>query len=268
MRTTYFLLVMFLLGGIAETFAQAGIAVTPGRVYYRLMPGTENTQRIKVTNPTSGELEVGVSFNDWNYHENGGNNIQEAGSLENSCSNWIQVLPDTYFILAPGETRDVEVVMQVPAEVDTALPVRTSMIFFTQLNPGQGVDQVGAGIQVTVRMGVKIYHSFEQQSVNEMDIVDFKRTTTDDNKTQVGLYVENTGKIWTNGLVDWEVFNNNTGKKTKLSRKEFYTLPQDVRLVSHTLPDDLEKGDYTITAIVTDAERDDVNIAEMDFTVD
>lgn len=73
-------LTVLLLSFSIEVNAQAGIAVTPGRVYFKLLPGAENTQRIKVTNPTDRELEVGVSFSDWNYNNDGGNNIQEVGT--------------------------------------------------------------------------------------------------------------------------------------------------------------------------------------------
>ena len=259
-------LTVLLLSFSIEVNAQAGIAVTPGRVYFELLPGAENTQRIKVTNPTDRELEVGVSFSDWNYNNDGGNNIQEVGTLDNSCSDWIQVLPETYFILEPRETRDVEVYMSVPQNTDTETPVRTSMIFFTQLNPGQSSGERGPGIQVTVRMGVKVYHTFERSSTNELSIEDFKRYTNKNNQDLLEIHVKNTGNIWTNGTVNWELFNQYTGKKTKLAEQEFYTLPNDLRYVAQALPEDLEPGNYTASAIVTYGDSDTINIAEKDFT--
>jgi P pilus assembly chaperone PapD len=267
MKKLVLFMAFILTGMISEISAQAGIAVTPGRAFYKLQPGAEGKQVIKVTNPTRVDLEVGVSFSDWDYNENGGNNIQEAGTLEVSCTDWIQVLPDTFFILSPGETRDIEIVMNVPADADKDIPVRTSMVFFTQLNPGGSTAADGAAIQVTVRMGVKVYHSFEQQSPDEIDIVDFKKYTEEDNKNYVDLHLKNIGKMWTNGVVNWEILNKGTGKKTKLPVKEFYTLPNDLRVVKQSLPEDMESGDYTISAIVTYGQSDVINIAEMDFSI-
>lgn len=175
-------------------------------------------------------------------------------------------MPETYFILEPRETRDVEVYMSVPQNADTETAVRTSMIFFTQLNPGQNSGERGPGIQVTVRMGVKIYHTFEQSSTNELNIEDFKRYTNEDNQDLLEIHVKNTGKIWTNGTVNWELFNQDTGKKTKLTEQEFYTLPSDLRYVAQALPEDLEPGNYTASAIVTYGDSDTINIAEKDFT--
>lgn len=265
MKNIKYLPLILLIIAVSEIHAQAGIAVTPGRVYFNLTPGTESTQRIKVTNPTNGDLEVGVSFNDWDYKESGANNIVEAGSLNISCSDWIQILPDTYFILGPKESRDVEISMQVPQDIDLDIPVRTSMIFFTQLNPGDATTEQGAGIRVTVRMGVKVYHSFEQETANELDIVDFKKQINENEQDILSLHIKNIGRTWTNGIVNWEVFNKETGKKTKLSSKEFYTLPDDLRIINQQLPEDIEPGDYTISAIVTYGDSDIINIAEMDF---
>lgn len=267
MKKTIYLFAFLLLSATSAVLAQAGIAVTPGRVYYNLDEGAEGSQVIKVTNPTNTELEIGVSFNDWNYLPSGNNNIQEAGSLDNSCTDWLQVLPDTYFVLEAGETKNVEVAMEVPANVDKTLPVRTSMIFFTQLNPGKAQDQEGASIQVTVRMGVKIYHSFNKQASSELEIVDFKNFKNEQDDKVVQINVKNSGNIWTSGTVEWEIFNKNTGKTQSLAKKEFHTLPNDLREITQILPEDLESGDYTISAILTYGDSDTINIAELDFSL-
>ncbi|MDR6300480.1 fimbrial biogenesis chaperone [Mesonia maritima] len=267
MKKAIGLLVLLLFSVTSTVFAQAGIAVTPGRVYYNLDQGAEGSQVIKVTNPTNTELEIGVSFSDWNYLPSGSNNIKEAGTLENSCTDWLQILPDTYFVLEAGETKNVEVAMKVPADVDKTLPVRTSMIFFTQLNPGKAQDQEGASIQVTVRMGVKIYHSFNTQSSSELEIVDFKNYKDEQENKIVQINVKNSGDIWTSGTVEWEIFNKNTGKTQTLAKKEFHTLPNDLREIKQILPEDLKSGDYTISAILTYGDSDTINIAELDFSL-
>ena len=260
-------LALLLMSIVLEANAQAGIAVTPGRVYYNLAEGADGTQTIKVTNPTDAELEIGVSFSDWNYLENGNNNIQDPGTLPNSCADWIQVLPDTYFMLKPGETKEVEVLMEVPQNANKETPVKTSMIFFTQLNPGNARDQKGASIQVTVRMGVKVYHSFTKQTAGELEIVDFKNYKDEEDRKMIEVQIKNTSDIWVNGNVSWEIFNKNTGKTKTLDKQEFYTLPDDLRIVKQQLPKDLEKGDYTVSAILTYGDSDTINIAELDFSL-
>lgn len=248
-------------------YAQTGIAVSPGRVFFHEPPGGNDTQYIKLTNPTNKELEIGVSFSDWNYDKNGTNQLMEAGSLDISCTDWIQVQPGTYFVLEPRETKNVEVLFNVPEDPDTSIPVRTGMLFFTQLNPGQARDQTGASIQVTVRMGVKIYHSFREKSSSDLEITGFKNYLGEKNEKIMELTVENTGELWTNGKVKWELFHKNTGHKISLKESSFHTLPGDKRFIKQVLPKDLRKGNYTLSAIVTYGEKDVLKIAELDFTL-
>ncbi len=250
-----------------SVFSQAGISVSPGRVYYKLGKGASSTQSVSIANPTDKELEIGVSFSDWEYEESGNNKILEANLLPTSCTDWIQVLPASYMILKPGETKEVQIVMKVPQDADTNIPVHTGMIFFTQLNPGKSIDQNGASIQVTVRMGVKIYHSFEQEREPEIEFTDFISYADTNNNKVLELKIENPGKIWTDGKIKWELFNNSTGKKTSLSEVEFYTLPGNLRSVKQMLPGDLPKGDYTASAIMTYGEKDVIKIAELEFSL-
>jgi hypothetical protein len=247
--------------------AQAGISVTPGRLYYKLSTGATGTQMLNVTNPTDRELEVGVSFSDWEYEPSGNNKIVEAGTLPTSCTDWIQVLPASYFLLKPGETKEVQILLNVPPGVDTAIPVHTAMIFFTQLNPGKTTDQNGAAIQVTVRMGVKVYHSFTQDADIALEFADFTSYTDPNNEKVIEVSVENQGKIWAEGKLKWELFNNSTGKKSTLREVEIYTLPKDIRVVKQLLPKDLPKGNYTISAILTYGESDVIKIAELEFSL-
>lgn len=262
-----FLLVFFTVITTMVMQAQAGISVSPGRLYYKLASGASGKQTVNVTNPTEKELEVGVSFSDWEYDPSGSNKIAETKTLATSCTDWIQILPSSYFVVQPGETKQVEVVFNVRANADTKIPVHTGMIFFTQLNPGKAKDQNGAAIQVTVRMGVKVYHSFVQQSTPLLEIIDFTSSADEANNKIVELKLENPGTTWADGKVKWELFNNSNGKKTTLRDTEFYTLPKDIRVIKQILPNDLSKGNYTLSAIVTYGENDVIKIAELEFSL-
>ena len=256
---------LFLTVTISIAWSQAGISVTPGRLYYKLGLGETNSQTIKLMNPNDKELEIGVSFSDWNYENSGANHIVESNSLPNSCVNWIQVLPSSYFVIQPGETKEIEIVFKVPNDVKNTIPVHNAMVFFTQLNPGQAKDESGAAIQVTVRMGVKIYHSFVQKADPILEIADFKNYTDTDKTKFVKLQISNNSTIWADGKVKWELFNNTTGKKNTLNETDFFTLPSDIRELQLQLPKDLEKGKYTISAQLTYGETDVIKVAELDF---
>lgn len=259
--------ILFSVFTVVNIQAQAGISVSPGRLYYKLATGGSGKQSVNITNPTEKELEVGVSFSDWEYEPSGNNKIVEANTIPTSCSDWIQILPSSYFVIQPGETKQVEVIFKVPANADSKIPVHTGMIFFTQLNPGKSTDQNGAAIQVTVRMGVKVYHSFVQQSNALLEINDFTSYIDETNNKIVELKIENQGTIWADGKIKWELFNTSNGKKTNLKNIEFYTLPKDIRIIKQALPADLPKGDYTLSAIMTYGDNDVIKIAELEFSL-
>lgn len=247
-------------------YAQAGLAATPVKFYYTAAPGSSETQFITISNPTDVEVEVGVSFGDWKYNKMGNNQTLESGILQTSAADWIKVLPSSYFVLQPHERKRLEMVLSVPTHVGREVPVHTALVYFSQLNPSDGgVDQNGAAIRVTVKMAVKIYHSLYENSVPAIEITDFNTFENETGKTAVYLTVENQGKIWTDGEVSWELFNQSNGKKTKLDPSGFYTLPGDMRRIERSLPTGLPKGKYTLTAIVKYGDSDVIKVADLGF---
>jgi P pilus assembly chaperone PapD len=263
----YLFISLFIVLSVPIVWSQAGISVSPGRLYYKLGLGGSSSQSIKLMNPNDTELEIGVSFSDWNYEKSGANHILESNSLANSCVNWIQVLPSSYFVIQPGETKEIEVFFKVPNDADTSIPVHNAMIFFTQLNPGQAKDENGAAIQVTVRMGVKIYHSFSQKTEPILEITDFKNYIDDNKNKFVLLQITNHSTIWADGKVKWEIFDNTTGKKSCFQETDFFTLPNDQRELNFQLPKNLEKGNYTIYAQMSYGETDVIKVAELEFKI-
>jgi len=78
-----------MLGFSQNLLAQAGMTVSPGKLYYKLAPGGTGTQKIVVSNPNNKDLEIGVSLNDWDYDSLGNNQTYDAGTLKTSASEWI-----------------------------------------------------------------------------------------------------------------------------------------------------------------------------------
>jgi P pilus assembly chaperone PapD len=260
--TFCFLTLVLLTGLTAGAGAQAGITVSPSRLYFQ--PGAKTEQKLTITNPNKDRsLELGISLNDWAYDSLGNNITYEPGTLPTSCARNVQILPGTYFTLAGGETKEISVVMT--ADTGAAVPIRTAMLYLTQLNPGDATSGSGAAIKVTVRMGIKLYATNNAGGVPDMDITDFVTEEQDGKTTGLKLYVNNTGNIWLDGKINYEVMNKETGKKTKLDFEEFYSLPGDHRIFKMALPATLAKGNYTATAIINYGKNDGLKLAELDF---
>jgi len=257
-----------------KAFAQAGITASPAKLYYQLPPGATSSEKLTVTNPNSINLEVGVSMGDWEYDEKGENRLLDPGTLKTSCAAWIKILPGSFFTLIPNERKELLVDLSIPENADTSIPVRTAMLYLTQLNPGDLKAQNGASLKVSVRMGIKVYHSFSTNNERDVEVINFtdKKEIQKDSKTGkstelslLEINMENTGKIWLEGKVSWELLNQGTGEKTKLQDLSFLSLPGDKRIMQQVLPADLKKGNYFATAMINYGDKEELKIVELEF---
>lgn len=245
-------------------FAQTGISVSPPRTYFTLDPGQIETKKILVSNPSkTNTLELSVSFNDWEYDSLGNNVLAEQNQLVSSCASWIDVLPQSFFSIAPGASYEMDIRMKVPEDLDDSVPVHTSMIFITQINPSDGVNEQGANIKIAVRSGVKIYHRTNVMRDSEVDILNFAYQKA--NPKQLKFAFENVGNVWTDGTITCDLLNQETGKKVKLQDVVFYSMPGDERTVFINLPEQLDPGKYIATAIVDYEKAASVKMAELSF---
>ncbi len=247
----------------SRSYSQAGITASPTRLYYK--PGNKQEQKVIVSNPNKDKsLEIGVALNDWAYDSLGNNLSFEAGTLPVSCASSVKVLPGSYFTLAPGETKELSVSV-AGVSTDKNIPVRTAMLYLTQLNPGDATAQNGAAIKVTVRMGIKIYYTDDANAKANMEITNFTTVKEGDKISALKLFADNVGSIWLNGTIHYDLLNKETGKKYQIAPLEFYSLPGDKRIFENALPKDMDKGKYTATAIVNFGTNEELKIAELDF---
>jgi hypothetical protein len=268
-RILYLLFSWAIIGMSQNLMAQAGMTVSPGKLYYKLAPGGNATQKIVVSNPNNRDLEIGLSMNDWDYDSLGNNQTFDAGTLKTSAAEWVRVMPGSYFTLKPGEKRELEVILSVPANVSTEIPVHTAMLFLTQLNPGDGRASDGTSIKVSVRMGIKIYHSFEQSDKRNIEVLNFTDVLPHKDDKTTGGYLElklsNIGKQWLEGKIKWELLNTQTGEKKKLEEQEIFSLPGDQRLVRQSLPPNMARGRYTATTVINYGDKDELKLVELEF---
>ena len=246
--------------------AQTGISVSPPRTYFALNPGQSETKVILVSNPSkTNTLELSVALNDWEYDQAGNNDIQDAGTLPTSNASWINVLPQSFFSLAPGASHELRVQMTVPENASDSIPVRTAMLYVTQINPTDGVNEQGANIKIAVRSGVKIYHRFDVQRQPNIEIKNFAYKRSD-NRDKIKFSFANEGNIWTDGTITCDLLNQDTGQKIKLEDVVFYSMPGDSREVFLQLPETLSPAKYIATAIVDYENAASVKLAELSFT--
>lgn len=272
---TICVMVVLLFASIPSALPQTGIAIGPPRVYFNIGPGQSQTEKILVSNPSKDyTLELGISLEDWEYNERGDNIIHPAGTLPTSCVAWVSV-QDAYFSLGPGESREIEVQMSVPmdyrsnkapANATPAPPVHTAMLYVTQLNPRDGIDETGANIRIAVRSGIKLYQRMPGPAKPSIDITDFRLESENDAK-YLALYYTNNGKIWADGVISIDLLNQETGQKTTIPDVRYYSMPNDTRIQTIPLPKGMAPGAYIATAIVDYGDSRSIQIAELEFNL-
>lgn len=263
--TSLFTIIILIFSFSSISFAQTGLSVSPPRTYFTLGPGKSETKKILVSNPSkTNTLELSVSFNDWEYDSLGNNVIVETGRLAASCAEWIDILPQSFFSIAPGASHEIDVRMTVPEILNDSIPVHTAMVFITQINPSDGVNEQGANIKIAVRSGVKIYHRNSVKRDANVDVQGFAYNK--ESPRQLKFSYGNIGNVWTDGTISCELLNQETGKKVKLNDVIFYSMPGDKRNVFLELPDGLEPAKYIATAIIDYEHAASVKIAELSFS--
>ncbi len=247
-------------------YSQTGISVSPPRTYFTVNAGMSETKKILVSNPSkTNALELAVSLNDWEYDETGSNVIMDVGESKTSSASWISILPQSFFSLPPGENYELEVQLNVPENADQSIPVHTSMIYITQINPTDGIDEQGANIKIAVRSGVKIYHRFDVTREPVIEINNFAYSKTN-HPDKLKISFANEGNIWTDGTIICELLNQNTGEKKILPDAIFYTMPGNSRDLFLQLPEDLASATYIATAIIDYEGAAAVKMAELSFS--
>jgi len=268
MKTTSHIVgVFFAICMVHMAVGQTGLTVGPPRVFYIVDAGQSQTQYVDVTNPSKDyTLELAVSLEDWEYSEVGDNVIKPGGSLQTSCVDWLSI-SEPFFALKPGESKRLQVNMQVPKEISysDSIPVHTAMLFVTQLNPRAGAEQEGANIRLAVRAGIKIYHGFNRQANTDLEITNLKYTTLDQAGKFLELSYDVTGNTWMEGQIRAEFINQDNGKKTIVEDIGFYCLPHDKRKQYISVPQELVAGDYIATVMLFYGDQNLVKAAELEF---
>ena len=265
MKNTFQLFCFFFFVFFFNTKAQTGISVSPPRLYFASAAGVSNTEKVNVTNvSTKNSLDLAVSLGDWEYDVKGENQMHPANSLPTSCTGWITIKKeDTYFSLAPGESREIEITITSPTVAKDHLSAHTALLYVSQMNPVDDVDSKGANIKVSIRSGIKIFHKKPEATRKKLEITDL---TFDAVKKTLNLSFENQAEIWVDGKVNADILNAGNGKKTTLNPIVFYTMPGNKRQMEITLPQGLEKGKYTASVLIDYGDAENLELGELNFS--
>lgn len=262
--------VTLLMSGVA--LAQS-VSMSPSRLYYKVDLGAYKTQTVTVTNNSQVRQAFNVSFGDFEpAGYQGKSKFMEPGESEHSCSEWLTATP-SFFELDPGQSQKVQVLLQVPSSPDANKVKWAAMrIKLTKERKSSEItdkNAIGMGITETFQFVVHIFQTPPKVVSKSADIIDFRESTTAQDTSRVySMRVKNTGEAILDCASYLELSNLGTGEETRLRPLAYTLLPGSEREVRFNLPRNQPKGRYSLMGVVDYGNRDNIQAAEMEITIE
>lgn len=251
-RTKYylFLLVSAAFCFIGMDMIAQELEVSPGTLSFTTNPGSSQTQQISLRNKGNTEQSYVFNLSDWLTDESGEVKYFSPGTTPRSCTDWITVSP-ALVTLQPNESATINVTMLVPNDNPST---KWAMLFIQsaveQTGPKAVDKEIALGVQLALRIAVTIYQSPASNTLYKGSIEGLTEKINDDNTRKYSSQVFNLGDKVLNCKVYFTVSNLETAEEFTSTPLEFSLLPETNKKVEYTLDKPLDKGRYSVAAIL------------------
>lgn len=267
-----FYLFLLLTVGVATAGLSQSASVSPSRLYYNAEPGQTQVRQLTVTNNSETAQSFTVSFADFSSAgTDGKTQLDEDIDPNTAGSSWLSASP-SLLELQPGESRDVDIILQVPNTPESAKVVwSTAVIRLARERtaaPGLDDGAMGFGIMHTFQFVVHIFQTPRSVTYRNARILAFEEDELgDQGNRRIKLHLENTGDAIIDVAAYLELTNMRTGESRRERARAFTTLPGHSRIIHFDLPEDLSPGTYSVLGVVDYGDRDAVIAAELELVV-
>jgi len=204
---------------------------------------------------------------DWLTDEDGEVKYFTPGTISRSCADWVTVSPNLV-TLQPNEAASINVTILVP-EDDAA--TKWAVLFVQS-----AVEQTGAaaidkdvqmGVQLSLRIAVPIYQSPASNKLYKGTIEGLTQKISETGDRTFDTQVINLGDKILNCKVYFVVSNLETAEEFTSDPLEFSLLPESNKKLEYTLDQKLEKGKYSVAAILDYGFNDELEGIQLDIEV-
>lgn len=247
-----------------------GLSVSPSTLHFNLTPGKSKSMEVKIKNDTKKKYVFQANFSDFVMGTNGKPVGQENGSNRFGLSQWANISP-AYLELEPGETKKVQVTINVPdgAEYNHAAWTVLMLDEVTKrapLNVNGSGNTIALGITPSVGFGVYIYQNPPDHALEKIEIENFVYSDTL-NSRKLKLSATNNGDGIGFCTSYIELTNLQTGEQQKLKGQKFTILPGFDRIFFYDLPKEIKPGKYSAVGVIDTNNPDLVTAAELEITI-
>lgn len=227
------------------------INVNPTIIKYNAGAGEASAQIITITNLSDKKQAYQLSLGDWERDTNGGHTYFAAGTQDRSCSNWLS-FDNTVVEVEPQKSREVRVTLTAPADPQLNNEMKWAMIFIQNVQENTGDENKGGKMKATIRevyrIGIHVYQTPAAAIYKEAKAISLQPDAVD--KGIYNFTMNNTGKAMLECKVHLVLTNLATGIETKLEDFDFPVFPEGKRVVKLAIPQNLEKGKYSMLAVL------------------
>ncbi len=262
------LIVFLLVSNFAGELNAQELEVTPGTLMFSTNPGSSQTQQIYVRNKGNTEQSFVFNLADWLTDEEGEVKYFEPGTTGRSCAEWVTITP-SLLSLQPNESANVNVTMLVPNDNSST---KWAVIFVQSAEEQTGpeaIDQdVRMGLQVAGRIAVPVFQSPTSNTLYKGTIDGLVEIIQEDGSRVYETQVINLGDKILNCKVYFTISNLETAEEFTSEPIEFSLLPESEKTVNYTLEKELEKGRYSVAAILDYGFNEELEGIQLDIEVE
>lgn len=253
---------------------ETGVSVSPSTLRFNAKPGTTQTKTIKITNDTKRKITYQVNFQDYGLGADGQQDVSVKSDYRNALSKYVVVSP-TLIELNAHEAKTVSVTLDIPPGDAYAIAMWTTLIIDQVLerpklqSPNANSNTMGMGISTGMSFGVNVFQNPPNVAVNSVEIQSMKYIKAGpQNGNTLLMKAKNTGDGIGYCLYYIELTSILTGRQNKLKVKQFSIFPGYEKELKFELPKELEKGKYSAMAVLDFGNKDELQTAEIEFTIE
>jgi hypothetical protein len=257
-----------------DTLIETGVAVSPSTLRFNVKPGTLQTKTVKVTNDTKRKQVFQILFQDYGPDKEGKGEAPKSKYDMYSLSKYIVINP-TLLELNPREQKTITVTVDIPPGDSMAISMWTVMEIDQVTDreklevPNLSKNAIGMGVKNSFGFGIQIFQNPPNVTVSNVEFTNLKFIKKTDKKgNSIYVNTHNKGSGIAYSLFYLELTNLVTGKVNKMKVKQYAIFPGFKKDFTYELPANLEKGPYSVMAVLDFGDKEELQTAELEFNIE
>lgn len=265
MKATGIILCLAFLIACGEVTAFGGFTVTPPRIEFQGIPGETCTDTITVINLGDTEEEIQLNLFDWTIDAGGILQNLAPATLEQSLCPWVSLSSDWQFKLRAGESREVEVKVEVPD--DPGEGSHWGMIVVSG-NPVAAEAEEGQFVmRVNVTYGICLYYTNPRSALRSGVISNVNVSSDEEHGRMITFDFTNTGNTFLRPQGYILVRDTSGADVCDIDVEEFFVLPGAKCQVNEKIEETLAAG-YYLAIVVIDYGEDNLVAGQRGFEIE